>query len=227
MIAAPIHLAGERLMLDPGGGLYWPAQEVLAVADLHLEKGSAAAANGSLLPPWDSATTLERLTLLLRRWRPRVLVALGDTFHDGGGADRLGRVEKNRLAALARGTEFVWVLGNHDPLPPQGIAGAATEQFRLGPLVFRHRAVMTEQGELFGHFHPKAHVPVRGTVITRPCFVCDGRRLLLPALGAYAGGLDVRDAAITALFPRGGRVFVLGRERLFSFRLGVVGAVAP
>ena len=166
------------------------------------------------------------LSMLLRRWRPRVVVALGDTFHDGGGADRLGRVERNRLAALARETEFVWVLGNHDPLPAQGFAGTATEQFRLGALVFRHRAVMSGQGELFGHFHPKARVAVRGTVITRPCFVCDGRRLLLPALGAYAGGLNVGDPAIKTLFPRGGRVFVLGRERLFSFRLGVVGAGA-
>ena len=70
MTAAPVHMAGERLMLDPRGAMFWPARRLLAVSDLHLEKGSSFARKGMLLPPWDTQTTLDRLALLLRHWRP-------------------------------------------------------------------------------------------------------------------------------------------------------------
>lgn len=220
MTAAPLHFAGERLMLDPAGALYWPAQELLVVSDLHLEKGSSFARRGMLLPPWDTRATIDRLVLLLRRWRPRVLVALGDSFHDMGAASRLPVAEATRLAAIAAALRLVWVRGNHDPAPPEGIEGESVETFAVGPLVFRHEAEpRTGTGEISGHFHPKAAVPARGTHVCRPCFVADQRRLLMPAFGAYTGGLDVRDPTIACLFPVGGQVFLLGRERLFNFAL--------
>lgn len=207
-------------MLDPAGAVIWPGRKLLAVADLHLEKGSAAAVKGSLLPPWDTRATLDVLAGLLRRYRPARVVALGDSFHDAKGASRLLPADAARLAAMAATVDFTWVLGNHDPVG-QGLRGESVPEWAEGPLVFRHIAVAGRAaGELSGHFHPKASVPVRGTVVTRPCFVADGRRLMLPALGAYAGGLDVRDAAIRALFPAGGRAFLLGKDRLFSFALG-------
>lgn len=220
MNAAPVHLAGERLMLDPAGGLFWPEQALLAVSDLHLEKGSSFARRGSLLPPWDTRATLDRLLLLLRRWQPRILVALGDSFHDGAAAARLPGAEAARLRAIAAALRLIWVRGNHDPAPPGGLGGESAETFALGPLSFRHQAESkATPGEISGHFHPKATVPARGTAVCRPCFVADGRRLMLPAFGAYTGGLDVRDPAIARLFPRGGRVFLLGQERLFSFAM--------
>jgi DNA ligase-associated metallophosphoesterase len=221
MIAAPIHLAGEKLLLDPHGALFWPEQHLLAVADLHLEKGSAAAQRGSLLPPWDSRATLERLAGLVRRYVPRRVVALGDSFHDGGAALRLHRHDAARLEAIVRSVErFTWVLGNHDPKPPDGLPGEAAPALVAGSLVFRHEAARgAPPGEVSGHFHPKAQVPARGATVTRACFVWDGRKLLLPALGAYTGGLDVRSPAIARHFPRGGRVFLLGRERLYSFAM--------
>lgn len=220
MISAPIHFGAERLMLDPGGAVLWPARRVMAVADLHLEKSSAAAASGSLLPPWDSAATLDRLALLLRRHRPRTLVLLGDSFHDREGAARLRPAERDRLLTIARGLELIWVLGNHDPAGPADLPGAVVAEWAPGPLVFRHQAAAGAKAEISGHFHPKAAVPVRGAVVSRPCFVADGRRLILPALGAFTGGLDVRDPAVANLFPRGGRVFLLGQDRLFSFPYG-------
>jgi DNA ligase-associated metallophosphoesterase len=214
---APLHLAGERLMLDPAGALVWPARRLLAVADLHLEKGSAAASRGALLPPWDTRETLDRLAALLRRHAPRTVVAVGDSFHDAAGASRLLAADAVRLAAMTAVADFVWVLGNHDPTPAQCVRGNFVLEWRAGPLVFRHQAAASAAGEISGHFHPKAAVPVQGTMVSRPCFVADARRVLLPALGTYTGGLDVRDPAIARLFPRGGRVFLLGRERLFSF----------
>ena len=217
MTAAPEHLAGERLLLDPLGGAAWPAAGLLAVADLHLEKGTAAAARGQLVPPWDTRLTLDRLALLVQRWRPRVVVALGDSFHDRGGAARLPPGEAARLRGMAEAARFVWVLGNHDPAPPEGLPGEAVETWQLGGLTFRHQARPGAAGELCGHHHPKATVTTRAGTVTRPCFVADPARLMLPSLGAYTGGLDVAHPAIAGLFPRGGRVFLLGRDRLFSF----------
>lgn len=221
MSAAPLHLAGERLMLDPAGALYWPAREMLVVSDLHLEKGSSFAQRGMLLPPFDTRATLDRLTLLLRHWRPRVLLALGDSFHDDGGAGRLPSHETERIGAIASALRVIWVRGNHDPTPPVGLGGESVAVFEAGGLTFRHEAEhRASPGEISGHFHPKAAMPARATIVSRPCFVADAHRLLMPAFGAYTGGLDVRDPAIGRLFPRGGRVFLLGRERLFSFALG-------
>ena len=221
MTAAPIHLAGERLMLDPMGALFWPEQRLLAVSDLHLEKGSSFARRGMLLPPWDTHMTLDRLALLLRRWSPKTVVALGDSFHDAQGAARLPATEQQRLNAMARAHRFVWVQGNHDPTPPDGLGGEWIETFTAGPMVFRHQAIVAaDPGEVVGHHHPKATVQARTGCVSRPCFVFDGRRLMMPAFGAYTGGLDVRDPAISRLFPRGGRVFLLGKDRLFSFEIG-------
>lgn len=223
MSFAPLHLAGELLQLDPEGVLFWPAHRLLAVADLHLEKGSAAATRGSLLPPWDTRATLDRLAALLRRWRPDTVVALGDSFHDAGGSARLAPGDRARLQAMTAACRFVWVRGNHDPAPPENIGGESVAVLEIGRLRFRHEARPGPAGgELCGHHHPKARVAARGGTISRPCFVTDGRRLMLPAFGAYTGGLDVGDPAIAALFPRGGRVFLLGRDRLFSFPYAAV-----
>lgn len=226
MSAAPIHIAGERLMLDPAGVLWWPARRLLAVADLHLEKGSSLAARGALIPPYDSRATLDRLIPLVRRYRPERLIALGDSFHDRHGASRLPREDAARIAALAQSVALVWVLGNHDPAPPEGLPGVTTAALHEGPLTFLHDAT-GRPGEISGHLHPKAAIATRGKWVSRACFIADSRRVVLPAFGAYAGGLDVRDPAIRALFPRGGRAFLLGRGRLFSFTLAELREAEP
>ena len=215
----PFHFRGERLLLDSLGGLFWPATHTLVVSDLHLEKGTACAVRGQLVPPWDTHATLERLALLMRRHRPQTVVALGDSFHDTGGHARMAPGDAARLSEMARAAAFVWVLGNHDPLPP-ALPGQATDIWTQAGLTFRHEATKGAIGEVSGHHHPKATVETRASAITRPCFVLDHARIMLPALGAYTGGLDVRHPAIARLFPRGARIALLGRDRLFSFALG-------
>jgi DNA ligase-associated metallophosphoesterase len=213
------------MLLDAAGLLVWPGAGLLAVADLHLEKGSAGARAGSLLPPWDSRITLERLAAACARYRPSVVVAVGDSFHDGFGAGRLSAADRARLFAIAEGRRVVWVAGNHDPHPMMGVPGEAAGEFRAGPLLLRHEARRRRRAagtvEVCGHFHPKAVVATRGGGVSRPCFVvcASGERVMLPAFGAYAGGLDVSDPAIRGLFPAGGRVFLTGAERVFGFEM--------
>jgi len=194
-------VAGMTFVADPAGALYWPEQSLLAVADLHLEKGSAFATRGVLLPPYDTAATLDRLAKLVERYAPRLVVALGDSFHDGGGPARLTEISRAALNTLQRGRDWVWLAGNHDPDPAVGIDGRFAESLAIGPLALRHEpSPQACDGEIAGHLHPVARVARRGRAVSRRCFAGDGKRLVMPAFGAYAGGLNIRDPAIVALF---------------------------
>ena len=200
MVAAAIHIAGVDLAPDPDGVLYWPDERALIVADLHLEKGSSYAARGVLIPPYDSAATLGRLARLIARYAPRLVITLGDNFHDGGGPLRLSDRDRDTLFAFQRGRDFVWIAGNHDPDPAPALGGQFVEELAIGPLVFRHQANGTDQGEITGHLHPAARIIRRGRSVRRRCFVGNGERLVMPAFGAYTGGLNVRDRAFTEVF---------------------------
>src|SRR5438067_926007 len=138
MVDATVAVCGVALVADPAGTLYWPDQRLLAVADLHLEKGSSYAARGILLPPYDTGATLARLAVLITRYEPDVVIALGDSFHDRRGADRLCAVDRDALVALQRGREWIWIAGNHDPEPSQGIGGTFASTLAIGQLNFRH-----------------------------------------------------------------------------------------
>jgi len=213
-----ITVSGVTLVADLAGALVWPDEKLLVVADLHLEKGSAFAARGVLLPPYDTATTLSRLARLVERYAPRLVIALGDSFHDGGGPQRMDDVSRAALKAMQRGRDWLWISGNHDPDPADNIGGRFADGLALGALSFRHEPqAKADDGEIAGHLHPLARVARRGRAVSRRCFVADGRRLVMPAFGAYAGGLNVRDRAITGLF--GALSFtahMLGAARLYA-----------
>jgi len=210
----PFTLSGEALRLNASGALWWPAQRLLAVADLHFEKGSSFAARGVLLPPYDTRATLLQLGNMVRRYDPATVVCLGDSFHDRRALERLARDDLSRLATLAAGRDWLWVEGNHDlgMVPP---VGRVVGELAIGPLLFRHiPAPMAPAGEITGHYHPKARVATRAGTFSSRCYVTDGKRLVLPAFGAFTGGLDVMDPAFPPLFPRGFRVLMAGRDRL-------------
>lgn len=211
-------VAGAVFVGDPAGALYWPEPGLLAVADLHLEKGSSFAARGVLLPPYDTAATLGRLARLIAHYAPRVVVALGDNFHDREGPARIADADRATLQALQRGREWIWIAGNHDPDPAAGIGGNFCDAFACDSLVFRHAPRSSESdGEIAGHLHPIARVLQRGRTTSRRCFAGDGRRLVMPAFGAYTGGLNVRDRAFADVF--GSLSFtahMLGERRLYA-----------
>jgi len=212
-----IVLAGVPLLADCSGALYWPEQGLLAVADLHLEKGSSFASRGQLLPPYDTAATLARLGRLIAHYAPRVVVALGDSFHDSDGPARLSREDRDNLLALQRGRDWIWLTGNHDPEPAANIGGVFHAEFVLGGLTFRHLPAGS-LGEIAGHLHPVARVSHRGRAVSRRCFAADDTRMVMPAFGAFTGGLNIRDAAFADLF--GTLAFtahMLGEDRLYAF----------
>jgi uncharacterized protein len=217
--AAEILVAGVTLVADCAGALYWPEEQLLVVSDLHLEKGSSFARRGVLLPPYDTASTLERLAGLLSRYAVRTVVALGDSFHDQDGPARLAAPDRAKLKELARGRDWVWIAGNHDPDPARHLGGVFATSLSLWPLWFRHEPTpRAGAGEIAGHLHPVARVVGRSRALRRRCFVSDGARLVMPAFGTYAGGLNIRHAAFVEVF--GALDFtahLLGQRRLFAF----------
>jgi len=212
-----LSVCGTALLADCAGVLYWPEERLLAVADLHFEKGSSYAARGTLLPPYDTMATLASLSQVIARYSPRTVVALGDSFHDGGGPARLSDNDCATLAELQHGRQWIWIAGNHDPDPSSEVGGTYAQTLGVGSLTFRHIPEGGE-GEIAGHLHPSARVYIRGRSITRRCFASDESRVVMPAFGAYTGGLSIRDRAFAAVFGAFDfTAHMLGQRRIFAF----------
>ncbi|MDF2640085.1 MAG: pdeM [Novosphingobium lindaniclasticum] len=202
----PFSFLSQELRLVPpppgsgsgrGAALYWPREEALLVADLHLEKASFFARGGQMLPPYDSRETLERIALAVRQTGARRVFALGDNFHDSKGTQRLDPHAAGMLGALTRALDWVWITGNHDPHLGSEAGGTRVDEVAVNGIALRHEARPGTTGpELSGHFHPRLIVHARGRRIARPCVVHSGNRLILPAFGALTGGMDAADPAI-------------------------------
>lgn len=190
MSGRSIQLAGTRLIARPSGALWWPDEKLLCVADLHLGKSERLArGRGTLLPPYETRDTLERLSVEIMSLNPARIICLGDSFDDMLGAPGLAGEDRAALGAMMDARHWVWIAGNHDPAPSP-LGGDHLAEYRRGPLVFRHEASSgTERGEVSGHYHPKLQLTLKGMKISRPCFLMDEWRLVMPAFGTYTGGL--------------------------------------
>ena len=213
-----IRIAGAAAVADAAGALFLEGDAILVLADLHLEKGSSYAARRVFLPPYDTAATLARVAALVAAYAPRAVIALGDSFHDRRAAERIHHRDVDVLRAMQAGRQWIWIAGNHDPDPPENLGGEAREDFHLGPLVFRHEPRQgVSRGEIAGHLHPVARVVTARGSLRRRCFASDGERCVMPAFGAYAGGLNLRDEAFGRLFGATvPRAHVLGRDRVYA-----------
>lgn len=213
---ATVDIVGVTLVADLSGALFWEEQSLLVVSDLHLEKGSSFAARGVLLPPYDTVATLARLAAVVARHDPHMVIALGDSFHDRAAHERLSAPDRDAIAAFQAGRDWIWIAGNHDPALPSDLGGVVASEVVIGPIAFRHEPTGAA-GEIAGHLHPKARVTTRGRSVERRCFACDGERAVMPAFGAYAGGLSIRDAAFGKIFQTLDFIaHVLGDHRLHS-----------
>ena len=223
----PLSFAGEEFAITQGRALYWPREQALLVADLHLEKASWYATRGQFLPPYDSRETLERLALAIRATGARRVFTLGDNFHDSAGTERLEPHAAGMLAALTRATDWVWITGNHDSAMEAASGGALAEELEIAGLLLRHQAKKGEaRPELSGHYHPRLQITVRERAIRRPCAVIasggeGAGRMILPAFGALTGGMNAADPAIVeALQPAAAiDAVVPARGRLATFPL--------
>ncbi|UTP40482.1 ligase-associated DNA damage response endonuclease PdeM [Phenylobacterium sp. LH3H17] len=210
-------LLGVDVILRASGALWIEQTRMLVVADLHLEKGSSFAMRGQMLPPYDTRDTLTRLAAEVGAAAPQVVVLLGDTFHDRTSEARLAEDDAQRLRDLAGLTRLIWVIGNHDADGPQALPGEVADELTVAGLTLRHEPQGGLQpGEVAGHLHPCARVVASRGSVRRRCFVTDGERMVVPAFGAYAGGLSVRDQAFTGFFSRDPLCGALGADRVHA-----------
>jgi DNA ligase-associated metallophosphoesterase len=211
-----LEIAGVSLIADLSGALFWEEERLLVVSDLHLEKGSSFATRGVLLPPYDTVATLGRLASVVARHDPRTVIALGDSFHDRDAHDRLSAPDREAISALQVRRDWIWISGNHDPALPSDLGGVVASEVAIGRIAFRHEPTGAS-GEIAGHLHPKARVATRGRSMERRCFASDGERVVMPAFGAYTGGLSIRDEAFAKIFQAPGfMAHVLGDRQLHA-----------
>ncbi|MCU0884176.1 MAG: ligase-associated DNA damage response endonuclease PdeM [Beijerinckiaceae bacterium] len=212
-----IMIGGIEAWPHASGALYLPAERTLLVSDLHLEKASSHARRGVFLPPYDTRVTLGAVALAVAAFSPRRIIAMGDSFHDRHGAARLDEADMRNLAALQAGRDWLWLTGNHDPDAAPGLGGDVADHAVLAGIMLRHEpSTDGPRPEIAGHLHPVARIRLRGKSLRRRCFIADGTRLILPAMGALAGGLNVRDSAIAGLFAGPREVWMLGEGRVFA-----------
>lgn len=210
-----VRIARVEFLADLSGALFWEHERLLVVSDLHLEKGSSFATRGVLLPPYDTVATLGRLAAVVAHYDPRTVIALGDSFHDRDAHERLSTPDRGALSALQVRRDWIWIAGNHDPALPSDLGGAVAGEVAIGDIVFRHEPTGVA-GEIAGHLHPKARVSTRGRSMERRCFASDGERAVMPAFGAYAGGLSIRDRAFAKIFAADFIAHVLGDSRMHA-----------
>jgi uncharacterized protein len=213
----PISICGKAFIALRSGALYWPALDALIVADLHLEKASHFAMRGQMLPPYDTRETLARLAAALDITPATTVIALGDSFHDVGGGDRLCPDDAGALKILQEDRDWIWVTGNHDSTISQRLGGHVVDELTVEGMTLRHiPSTGRVTHEIAGHMHPSARLSRHGHTIRRPCFVGNGRRLVVPAFGAFTGGLNILDEAFEPLFGSDGmQVWMLGHEGLY------------
>ena len=212
---------GVPVVMRCSGALWLPDEGALIVADLHLEKGSAYASRGQMLPPYDTRETLRRLAEEISALSPTMVILLGDTFHDRRSEDRLAGEDAERLRGLAEGRRLVWVIGNHDADGPRALPGEVEDELALAGLTLRHEPQAGAQaGEVAGHLHPAARVVAPRGTVRRRCFITDGERVIVPAFGAYAGGLNVLNVAFAGMFMQPPLAGVLGPSRVRAIGWG-------
>ena len=191
-------LAGHRLEAHPSGVLWWPEERLLAVSDLHLGKAERLARRGgALLPPYETQDTMNRLESEVARLNPATVVSVGDSFDDLTAAGSLDTALSERLARMAAGRRWIWIAGNHDP-GPVNVTGSHLSGYSLCGITLRHIADEPSP-DISGHYHPKARLWIKGQAITRPCFLVDRNRVILPAFGTYTGGLRIDDRVFDTL----------------------------
>lgn len=221
MIAYPIRFREHSLLALASGALFWPAQDTLCVADLHLGKAlRPAIGGGAPLPPYEIRETLIRLESDLDMTGARKVIALGDSFDHQRTPERLSRDDTAHLARLLTRAEWHWIAGNHDPETRVAGAQPAVQEAHIDGIVLRHiaqppphpkAATNHNLGEISGHYHPKAQLPLtRGY---RPAFLVDAQRIILPAYGAYTGGLRADAPVLRALMGPDARAILTDQAR--------------
>ncbi len=212
--ASRILLSGKSFVADPTGALFWPAENTLIVADLQLSKCSYLEGEDVVLPPYDTASSFEKLEDALDRYDPARVIALGDSFAKSASCG-LSPHQSDWLQDMMEGREWYWVSSTPGELPG-GVGGTVAPHMMLGGVKFRAEPVRAPvANEIAGGLHPVAQVSHYGYLQRGRCFVSNGMRMILPSLGNYSRGTNVLSADFDPLLGRGGLfVWFISQDRV-------------
>jgi uncharacterized protein len=221
-----ITLGGLSFTPDMSGALYCAAENLLLIADLHLEQGASLARRGLHVPPFDTLVTLAMLEQVLANTKAQRLVLLGDSFHDAVAHETVRDSDATRLRNITNAVETIWISGNHDPHAHNVLGGTCVDEMQFGEITLRHipARLKSDELEIAGHLHPGAAIAQRGQLIRTKCFAADHRRIILPAFGSYTGALNVLSGAYAGLFDvSSAQAWMIGKTAMHKFpwkRLG-------
>lgn len=214
MIHHDFEFCDQKLQARASGVLWWDVQRLLVVSDLHLGKSERIARRGgTLLPPFEGVDTITRLANEINSLNPDQIICLGDSFDDLEALESLPLNEHRSLTAMMAGRDWIWIEGNHDA-GPIDLGGTHIKEVKIGDLTFRHIAETAANGEISGHYHPKARIAARGRSMSKPCFVIDEDRIIMPAFGTYTGGLFSDHDAIQSLIGPNAKAVMIGDRTL-------------
>lgn len=202
-------LAGAELWLLAEKAMYYPAERTLLIADAHFGKAAAYRKLGQPVPHGTTDDNLQRLDHLLAAYDCQHLIFLGDFLHapESHAAGTLRALLDWR--ERHRDLSVTLIRGNHDKRagdPPSALRfQVVPEPLLLGPFALQHEpAPHPTHHVLAGHVHPAYRLLGKGRQRLRlPCFHMRGDVSLLPAFGAFTGGMNVEKAD-------NDRVFVVG-----------------
>ena len=205
-------ISENELVAMPSGALWWPAQSILCVSDLHFGKSNRLARIGqSWIPPYENQDTLLRLETDLDSTSAKKIICLGDSFDDNEASQSLPSDELLWITKMQAGREWIWISGNHDP-SPKNLGGSFLNYLEIGKLYFQHIASAEERFEISGHYHPKIRVIIKGQSFTRRCFLVDKNRVILPAYGTYTGGLYCNRDPLRSIMQQNAIALMMGKE---------------
>ena len=205
-------ISENELVAMPSGALWWPAQSILCVSDLHFGKSNRLARMGqSWIPPYENQDTLLRLETDLDSTSAKKIICLGDSFDDNEASQSLPSDELLWITKMQAGREWIWISGNHDP-SPNNLGGSFLHYLEIGKIYFQHTASADDRFEISGHYHPKIRVNIKGQSFTRRCFLVDKNRVILPSYGTYTGGLYCNRDPLRSIMQQNAIALLTGKE---------------
>jgi len=209
-----INFKSNTFTLQSDGSLYWNKHKTLILGDLHLEKSSYFAKNGNFLPPYDSDQTLNNLKNKLKELDILKIILLGDIFHDKLGLQRLSEKSFSNLKYICKNFEVIWIQGNHDgDLVPENVS--IKKNYKFDNIMFNHISNEKSSYEISAHYHPKVSFNLRGRKISKPCFLVDEKKIIIPSYGSLTGGLDVKNKNFIKKFSNNFSIYISNNENIF------------
>jgi metallophosphoesterase superfamily enzyme len=206
-MSRPISVCGWQLIADKSGALFWPGRRTLVVADLPLGSGQ----DGS------TRETLVKLAEAMDRYEPQTVIVLGEGLRASEAAAGMAASDREVLRILQEDRDWVWVTGDAGRPAPPHLGGRTCGELEVAGITLRPRPIPGwATHEIAASLRPAAHLLMYGYSLRRACFVGNRQRLVMPAFGAAAGGVNVLDAPFRPLFGDGGMaVWMLGEEGLY------------